>query len=624
MEPQISLKFLALCADGDDMEPVDPRPTGWAPPPPSADAGGVSTAVSPGSSDEVADRPSNRASNGAAKRASEEVERRRSSAAPVPSLLPMLPWRVAGAVALSAAFALIGWEIQRVVDDQPWSDRIMFSSIVAGVVAACCVLGWTWCSVENARRLVGPATGRELPDPRHAVATWIVPFAFVAVAIAVVAYLGDRVNRSATDTVSSAPLAVAVIALLLAIPMTYRPLYYLSGVVRQVGGHSAKLAQWMWVPVVLAIVGVGSIVALRVGGVVAESGEAGPIDTATEWAPLWVVGVVAIAPCVIVVLLGWRAAASVEEAITMAADRRRRSPLAAPGTVAPARRVRPTSKSKGHRASKVATRSRVRLIPGDDLLRLATVTLLAGLALLTIVGAAVMFMFWQESSDGLLLPSQRDRAWDSFATLHAGARVVGLSLIALVSIWTFVAVSNVRMASGRRRNPFVAALAWPAAAIGFWVLADRLVDGQPAGSVIVGFAAQAAVLYVPFFLLERAAEAVDARRTPVRITYAFGVVLLVYVQALGGVSTIDQTDDTTELGRLAGFLALGALIQLLSTLAVTDACRVIETATEREAAAHNALVDQREAIAQRAATNPAQRPASSQEPVPERVPTGQR
>jgi hypothetical protein len=179
------------------------------------------------------------------------------------------------------------------------------------------------------------------------------------------------------------------------------------------------------------------------------------------------------------------------------------------------------------------------------------------------------------------------------------------------------------MASGRRRNPFVAAAAWPIAAAGFWLLADRLVEDQPAGVVIAGFAAQAVLLYLPFLLLERAADAVEARRTPLRITYVFGVVLLVYVQALGGLSTIEETTDPTRLGRLAGFLALGAMIQLLSTLAVTEACRVIETATDREAASHNALVEQREAIAQRAGTNLPERVASSPSvvPAPSTVPT---
>ena len=169
---------------------------------------------------------------------------------------------------------------------------------------------------------------------------------------------------------------------------------------------------------------------------------------------------------------------------------------------------------------------------------------------------------------------------------------------ALASIWTFVAVANARMASGRRRNPLIAAASWPAAAVAFWALADRFVVDQSVGMVVVGFAAQAAVLFVPFFLLGRAGDAVDARRTPLRIAYLVGIVLVVYLQVFGGLTTIEESPDT-DFGRLAVFLAIGALLQVFSTLAVTDACRTLEVATEHEANLHNALVDQREAVTRR-------------------------
>jgi hypothetical protein len=50
-----------------------------------------------------------------------------------------------------------------------------------------------------------------------------------------------------------------------------------------------------------------------------------------------------------------------------------------------------------------------------------------------------------------------------------------------------------------------------------------------------------------------------------------------------------------EVGRVAGLLALGAVLQLLATLAVTDVCRSMEEAAGRDAAAHNAIVDARTA-----------------------------
>jgi hypothetical protein len=527
--------------------------------------------------------------------------------APVQDLVPMLPWRVLGAIALSFAFASMGREIQRLATDQPWSDTYMWWSIAAGAVVGACVLGWTWFAALNARRLVEPARSRELPDPKKAVGAWLLPFAFVGVAVVIVAALGEQISRSADEPVSSLPLLVAVAALLLAIPLTYRPFYLLSGMIRQVGGHSARLSQWMWVPIALAVVGVGSIVALRFSGAVSDG------STSESSIPLWLVGVVAVVPCVIIVLLAWRAAGTVEEALQLAADRRdgRRDVTRTTGI-----RSRLIIRRTGARHAAVAKRKRVRLIPGANLFRLVIVTMLAGLALLTLVGAVVMFMFWLESREGGLLPTQGQRAWDAIAVLHRGARVLGFALIALASIWTFVAVANARMASGRRRNPFIAAVSWPAVALGVWALADRFVDDQSVGMTALVYAAQAAALYIPFFLLGRAGDAVDARRTPLRLAYLAAVALVVYQQALGGLTTIEESPDT-DFGRLAVFLAIGALLQVFSTLAVTEACRTLEVATEHEAGVHNALVDQREAVTRRhvAAGSPVAMAAASSERV---------
>lgn len=493
----------------------------------------------------------------------------------VPTMLPMTRWRLAGAAALTAAFALIGYEVQRLVDDRPWSDGLMWGALAAGLVTAVCVVVWTWVATENARRLVGPATNRPLPEPRAAAMTWALPFSFVAIAVVVVAYLGSQIDIDADDELSAIPLGVALIALLLAIPLTYRPLNHLAAVVRQVGGHSSRLAAWMWVPVVLGAVGVCTLVALRIGAV-----DDDPAD-AWSWAPLWVVGVVAIVPCVIVVFLAWRASGTVEEAIQLAADRRQGlAVLTGSDRAAPRPRL-------GDDASEV------HLVPGVDVLRVALVTMLAGQALLSIVGATVMLMFWMESEDGNLTPGQRTRAWDALDVLHEASRLVGLAIVALATLWTFVAVLNARRASGRRRNPLVAALAWPAAAVGIWAIADRFVVDQSNSRIVVGFVLQALVLFVPFRLLERSVDTVGARRTPLRITYAFFVVLLVHIQGLGGLSTIEETMATDRFGHLAGYLALGALVQLMSTMAVTDGCRSLSDATEHEAEHFNMLVAQR-------------------------------
>ena len=503
----------------------------------------------------------------------------------------MAPWRIAGAASLTTTFALMGWQVQGLIDDQGWSSGLMWASVVAGLATALCVLVWTWIATDNARRLVQPAVRSSLPDPKAATLTWAVPFAFVGVAIGAVAMLGSQVDPGDDQSVSALPLGVAVIALLLAIPMTYRPLAHLAGVVRQVGGYSVRLAQWMWVPVVLGAVGIASIVALRFAGFDDAAGDAG--DSA-GWAPLWVVAVVGIAPCLIVVLLAWRAAASVEDAINVAASRRWGAASAGSSASKGAPKARPVRRGLG--PERVA---RIELVPGAELLRLVIVTLVAGLALLSVVGAVVTMMLWLDSSETGLLEFELERTWDTLDALRAASTGVTIALLAAASAWSFVIVLNVRAASGRRRNPIIAAVAWPVAAGAVWWIADRVIVDASIGRVVVGFAAQSAVLVVPFLVLERSAEAIEARRTPLRIVYVLAVVLLVHVQGLGGLSRLpDSVVTTTDVGRLAGYLAIGALILLCTTLAVTEACRALWRACRYEADHHNMLVGQRDTAAE--------------------------
>jgi hypothetical protein len=228
------------------------------------------------------------------------------------------------------------------------------------------------------------------------------------------------------------------------------------------------------------------------------------------------------------------------------------------------------------------------------------VSLVAGLALLSVVGAIVTGLLWLDSREVGVLPAERQRAWDSLDALQAASSGVIVALVVATSAWTFVTVRNVRACSGRRRNPVLAALSWPVATIGIWWIADRFVVEASPGRVLVGFVAQAAVLAVPFLALERSAAAVDTRRTPIRMVYVLAVVLLVHVQGLGGLSRLPDSVTTTEIGRLAGYLLIGALIQLCSTLAVTEACHALSRACRHEADHHNMLVDQRAAADSRA------------------------
>jgi hypothetical protein len=75
--------------------------------------------------------------------------------------------------------------------------------------------------------------------------------------------------------------------------------------------------------------------------------------------------------------------------------------------------------------------------------------------------------------------------------------------------------------------------------------------------------------------------------------------MLVHVQGLGGLSRLPDSLTDTDIGRLSGYLAIGALIQLCSTLSVTEGCHALSRACRHEADHHNMLVAQHAAVSSR-------------------------
>ncbi len=546
-----------------------------------------------------------------------------------PKLAPMARWRILSAVGLVVAVGLTARQVQRLAAGETGSDALTWATLLAAAATALAVMTWTWTVTSNMARLIGPTTAQQRPEPWRAVSLWFPPFAFLTVVGALIVWLAGVVNTPDEPTGSSIPLAVGVLCLLASVPLTYLPVSYLADAVRSIGGRATDMYRWMWVPVVLAVVIAGALGAMRIGGV---------FDAVDGDVPLRPVGLAVFLPSTILVLLAWQAGELVEDAIAQAARKRE---LLVPfgATSAPRSKAASTVDSgsgsmsesrsgpkrppvartvpldavawpadgpvSGPVSVQIDARTRIRQLPGADAVRLAIVVTLACFALLGLIGAVMMFMFWQETVDGRLLPAQRQRAIDAFDALYAGERAMLLAALAMVTVWTAIAVTNVRLASGMRRNPLIAAAAWPVTAVGIWMVGDRFVDtsvrpgdvGESAAvESVIGFALQAALLYVPFVLLERSASAVRARRTPIRITFALSVVVLVYAQGLAGLANISDEVDFESYGRLAGYLAVGSILALASTLAVTESCRSISDASEAMAARHNRLVDDRERV----------------------------
>ena len=518
-------------------------------------------------------------------------------------------WRYAAAAGLIALIGLVARQAQRFSSGASGTDLLAWSTVLVALATGLAVVAWTWAVVGNVSRLIGPTSAQQPPEPWRASLLWLPSFAFLAAVGWLLVWLSDVVNTPDGPTGSSVVLVVGALCLLVSVPLVYLPVAYVADAVRRVGGRSGDVVRWMWVPVVLAVVIGAGVVAVRATG---------GFEAIDEEIPLRPVGLVIFLPSLAVVLVVWRAGLRSEEAITRAAQRRgfsvpwtRHTVGAAPLTDVGDFQIPLDSRTTatgaaGVAAPVVSSRSRIRQLLGAEWLRFGIVVSLAGFALMGLVGAVVMFMFWQETVDGRLLPAQRARALDALDTLYLGERAMLIAATALVAIWSFVAVLNIRWASGRRRNPLVAALAWPAAFVAVWMIAEQLVAtgsaevDASAVETVIGFALQAAVLFVPFALLERAADAIAAPRSSLRITYVLVVVLLVYAQGLARVSSGADGLDDASYGRVAGYLAVGSLLALASTLAVTDACRTLTAPAAALAERHNWLVDDRERAAQAA------------------------
>ena len=513
-----------------------------------------------------------------------ETPMKATSAPAVPERLPTTPVLALTVVSAAIAFGLAGFQIARGMSGEDRISLLSWVELALALIAAAGTVGWTWLVVENARRLLAAGRTTEAPSPNAVAAAWAMPLGVTAAAVGATAYLELKLNTPDAESTSTVPLAVACGAMIIAMFVSYRPLFMLSAVMRRLGAVTGALAGWIWVPLALAIAGSMTLIGLRAGGAYG--------DDFGGFAPAWALGIVAIPPVVILLVLAWRGGRVVEDAVQLAYDRRAgigragvgrgRMGLYARLLRADARPVRPLDINK-----------RIRLVPGGSIVRLSMMTAIAALTLVSVVGALVMFLFWRESADGALLPAQRERAWTALEGLQSLERMLAVGLVGLASLWSFVSVLNARLASGRRRNPLLAAVSWPAAAWTVWFLSDWFADDDRIGSVVLGFAVQAVVLYVPFFLLERSAVAVGARRSPLRLAYALGVVLLVHIQGLGGLPTLVETTELDRFGRIAAYLVLAAVLELILTIAITDASTLIADASEALAEKHNFLADQR-------------------------------
>lgn len=213
--------------------------------------------------------------------------------------------------------------------------------------------------------------------------------------------------------------------------------------------------------------------------------------------------------------------------------------------------------------------------------RVTLTLVLAVLCLLTVGGAVLLLLLWQQSRDTGVLTSQLDRTWDLLDLLQDVERYVAFVAIPVAMAWIALAAINVGRGTGNRRNPVLAALSLPVGLIGAWLIGREVIGGtDDAITQAAGYVLQITLLTIPLLFLERVAIAADARRRPLRATYLIGAAYLAQMQFLGGLSTIERDTTDGDWGTLGAYLLIGALLQVIGTLSANEACRSIEDATQ--------------------------------------------
>jgi hypothetical protein len=218
---------------------------------------------------------------------------------------------------------------------------------------------------------------------------------------------------------------------------------------------------------------------------------------------------------------------------------------------------------------------------GPSTLRFIMSVMLTLLCLLTVGGAMLLLLLWQQERASGVLTTQVERTWDLFELLRQVERWLAFAVIPIALAWLALGTLNVRRATGQFRNPVIAAGSLVVGLAGVWMVGSEIVaeadDWLGKGS---GFVLQVVFLAIPLLAIERVTDSAEARHRPIRATFVIAVLYVAHLQFLGGLSTVDQTSGADEWGPLGAYLVIGALLQVLGALSANEAARSIEEGTD--------------------------------------------
>ena len=220
-------------------------------------------------------------------------------------------------------------------------------------------------------------------------------------------------------------------------------------------------------------------------------------------------------------------------------------------------------------------------LAGESPLRGVLAIAIATLAMLTLTGGVLMLLLWRQERSSGVLTNQVDRTWNLFEDLGTVEQIVAVIALVAATLWMALALVNVSRVTSRNPLAGLMCLTLPASVAGvIGIRSAVVIPSEDWLGAAGGVALQALVLVFPLIALEYGAGLVDARRRPHRAAYAVAVLLLAHFEFLGGLSTVEFTDDADEWGLLAAYLVLAALLQVLGAMAANETCRSFEEAAD--------------------------------------------
>ena len=188
-------------------------------------------------------------------------------------------------------------------------------------------------------------------------------------------------------------------------------------------------------------------------------------------------------------------------------------------------------------------------------------TLTASLAFLEVGSGAVVAEAWRgRRNRGTWNAVDAVRLDDLLNNLRSLTISVALGSVVLTMLWSFVAVTNVRIAARSSRSAVFTALAWliaPALLVGLATFGGSTGILHLAMFLLAG---EAVVMYLPFGLLGGAAEQVGGKRSPFRRWYLAAVLAFVVHRVFTSAIDLASPGPADDLGRTAAMFFVNGMV----------------------------------------------------------------